>query len=355
MNKLNLKHSLLTLGTIGICVNLCACQTLNETKEQSSQNGVILNEIKQEQGLLLPAINELQANIAQSNANNEKALSMCLENLSKTTAQNSSLSSSLESCEKQHINLKPQIVTTSCEQKPADPFKLPDGKMIFGEAEWIYIAEAETSFDSRIDSGASVSSINAINIQKFERDGRKWFSFDIPVNTSHLIHVEAPHVRTAAIKKASGNGETEDRPVVSLTIKIGGYSSQAEFTLKDRTTMQYPILIGREFIKDIAIVDVSKIHVQPKLKNTNTIGALKLKSDGTKIPNSQEVKMSKKDREQNIPAKPKTKENKDSKVDKNLHTEQNTQTKITVTNDDVKTKSPETKSPTMPEKKFSFH
>ena len=94
--------------------------------------------------------------------------------------------------------------------------------------------------------------------------------------------------------------------MVKLTVKIGGYTAQAEFTLKDRTTMQYPVLIGREFIKDIAIVDVSRIHVQPKIKDASSVGSLKVKRDGTKIPNSQEIKMAKKEREENIPAKLKT-------------------------------------------------
>ena len=53
--------------------------------------------------------------------------------------------------------------------------------------------------------------------------------------------------------------------------------------------MQYALLIGREFIKDIAIVDVSKKHVQGKLVNRNSIGGLKIDKDNKFIPNSRDV------------------------------------------------------------------
>ena len=45
---------------------------------------------------------------------------------------------------------------------------------------------------------------------------------------------------------------------------------------------------------------------QPKIKDASSVGSLKVKRDGTKIPNSQEIKMAKKEREENIPAKLKT-------------------------------------------------
>lgn len=302
------KLPLLAFGGLCALLSLTACQTLNETKQVSTQNGALLHEIRQDQVQVLPAITSLRSDLAEQAQANEKALTMCLNSLDKATEQNSVMVAALNSCHEENKTTKSRpVMHVATPSTPAqDPLKLADGKMIFGEAEWIYIAEAEVSFDSRIDSGASVSSINAINIQKFERDGRKWYSFDIPINTSHLLHLEAPLVRTTDIKKASGDGETEKRPVVKLTVKIGGYTAQAEFTLKDRTTMQYPVLIGREFIKDIAIVDVSRIHVQPKIKDASSVGSLKVKRDGTKIPNSQEIKMAKKEREENIPAKLKT-------------------------------------------------
>ena len=70
-------------------------------------------------------------------------------------------------------------------------------------------------------------------------------------------------IRFARIRQASS--ETVDRrPVVALTIKVGDFTDTAEFTLADRSAMTYPILLGREFLRDIALIDVAKSYYQPK-------------------------------------------------------------------------------------------
>jgi hypothetical protein len=49
--------------------------------------------------------------------------------------------------------------------------------------------------------------------------------------------------------------------VIELWVKLGKIHEKAQFTLADRSQMSHPVLLGREFIRDIAVVDVSKkIH-----------------------------------------------------------------------------------------------
>lgn len=166
------KLTLLAFGGLCALLSLTACQTLNETKQVSTQNGALLHEIRQDQVQVLPAITSLRSDMAEQAQANEKALTMCLNSLDKATEQNSVMAAALNSCHEKNKTTKshPVMHVATPATPTQDPLKLADGKMIFGEAEWIYIAEAEVSFDSRIDSGASVSSINAINIQKFERE-----------------------------------------------------------------------------------------------------------------------------------------------------------------------------------------
>ncbi|WP_264769115.1 RimK/LysX family protein [Klebsiella pneumoniae] len=38
-------------------------------------------------------------------------------------------------------------------------------------------------------------------------------------------------------------------------IQIGDLKEQTEFTLTDRTHLTYPLLLGRSFFKDVAVVD----------------------------------------------------------------------------------------------------
>lgn len=154
------------------------------------------------------------------------------------------------------------------EVKPLRNYDLqtPDGKIYLGEDEYIYIKEADATFDSRIDTGAAVSSISARNITEFERNGKRWYRFTIEAN-DHNIEVEAPFVRTSIIRQSSSQKSIE-RVVVALNIKVGDYSAQTEFTLTDRSHMQYPVLIGRTMIQDIAVVDVSRDHIQGRNKDT---------------------------------------------------------------------------------------
>jgi hypothetical protein len=298
-------------------------------------------------------INNLDIKLDSVVTNNDKILSTCLTTLDKTTklleVQNTELSNITKQLKKRNNSLteeKPQMLNVVDKNT-----KISDGKMILGEVEWIYIREADTSFESRIDSGASVSSISATDIEQFERDGKKWYRFNIPVNNKNSITVEAPWVRYARIKQASTNGKVTERPVVKLSFKIGNYAGSSTFSLTDRSNMQYALLVGREFIKDIAIVDVSKKHVQGKLVNRNSIGGLKIDKDNKFIPNSRdEVKDKDSKNEKVVQAKKKDLDGDDS--NQNTISVKSENTKTSKKEEKVKQKS-ESKKKTSKEKENS--
>ncbi len=140
-----------------------------------------------------------------------------------------------------------------------------DDKTILGQSEWVYISTTKSNYKGRIDTGAATSSINAVDIERFERDGKKWVRF----NLSHEKGldpqiVEAKIERIAKIIQSSKPGEETERPVVKLHVRIGDVTHQTEFTLTDRTHMVYPVLIGRTFMQDVVLVDVSKEYIHPK-------------------------------------------------------------------------------------------
>ncbi len=85
----------------------------------------------------------------------------------------------------------------------------------------------------------------------------------MPLDGGKSLDLEAPFVRYVRIKQASADG-TDRRPVVRLTIQIGSLTEKAEFSLKDRSEMDFSLLLGREFIKDVAVVDVAREFIQPK-------------------------------------------------------------------------------------------
>ena len=102
------------------------------------------------------------------------------------------------------------------------------------------------------------------NIKDFERDGNPWISFDLPLpGTKDVMQVETPILRKVRIRQASAD-EIDLRPVVELTMRLGNHLEKVEFTLADRSKMNHPLLLGREFLKDIAVVDIARKNAQGK-------------------------------------------------------------------------------------------
>lgn len=138
----------------------------------------------------------------------------------------------------------------------------PDGKMLFGGEEYVYVKEANATFAARVDTGATVSSITATNITRFESDGIKMVRFTIEAN-GRKIEAQAPFLRVTRVRQSSSSGFSY-RVVVGLNVKIGDYSVYSEFNLMDRTSMDFPMLLGRSLITDIAAVDVSRNYIQKR-------------------------------------------------------------------------------------------
>ena len=140
-----------------------------------------------------------------------------------------------------------------------------NNKSILGQGEWVYVSAAKSNFKSRIDTGATTSSINAVDIERFERDGKKWVRFNLAHSENDQKElIEAKIVRIAKIVQSSNPGQEAERLVVSLHVRIGDVVQKTEFTLADLVHMEYPILIGRTFLQDVALVDVSQEYIYPK-------------------------------------------------------------------------------------------
>ncbi|MEW6997130.1 ATP-dependent zinc protease [Colwelliaceae bacterium BS250] len=134
------------------------------------------------------------------------------------------------------------------------------GKILMGEVENIYLIKEKKVFAARIDTGADTSSFGVYNLTKFERDGKKWVKFSLKSDEKSTI-VEYPIYDTVKIKQQS-NMKAEQRIEIKMSIKLGPkeYHNQI-FNLADRSHLEFQVLIGRNFLKDIALVDVSRKHI----------------------------------------------------------------------------------------------
>lgn len=144
---------------------------------------------------------------------------------------------------------------------------------IIGAVELVYIAQFKTGFPARIDTGASTSSVDARNIQPFERDGSDWVRFELPPrpldrpfepaddewpsgSAPDPIECERPVVNTILIERAEG--ANEERFVVELSVHLGSHQLAGEFSLNDRSEFEYAVLIGRNLLAGNALVDAGR-------------------------------------------------------------------------------------------------
>ena len=134
-------------------------------------------------------------------------------------------------------------------------------KLVVGRQEQVWLEDIQLALPARVDTGAETASLDAHNIELFERNGKRWVRFEIlhPESGEHL-QLERRLKRIASVIQ-SNTSEAERRPVIKLGIKIGHIGQSAEFTLSNRSHLDHQMLIGRNILKDVMIVDVSQINV----------------------------------------------------------------------------------------------
>lgn len=190
-------------------------------------------------------------------------------NTENTTGSQPAAKPELSPIEK-HPDVKPMPMPAVKPQKPKAPAtvtageKSADGKLILGQKEWVHIEGLDVNVVARVDTGATTSSASAIDIVAFERDGKKWVKFKLAHGGKESKELELPVVSTKFIRQSSSD-ETFERYVVEGWIQVGDLKVKTPFTLADRTHMDFGLLLGRSFFRDVAIVDVSREFVQPKV------------------------------------------------------------------------------------------
>ena len=132
----------------------------------------------------------------------------------------------------------------------------PHEKVVMGWLESVFLLPANLQATAKLDTGAKTSSVHASNVEHFKQQGAEWVRFRFSADKGEApLMIERPLVRTAVIKERQAHSSMRD--VVLLTICKNGRQHETEFTLNDRSNFNYPILLGRSFLTDVALVDSS--------------------------------------------------------------------------------------------------
>ena len=150
-------------------------------------------------------------------------------------------------------------VTVFAEEKNVDQ-ALPDCKTLLGEIEKLNLVKFDATLSARIDTGATISSLDAHNIQIYQRNKNRWVQFETKTD-NQTITLDAQLLKYVGIKQQAST-EDQLRPVVLLNIQIGQLVGSYGFSLSNREHLKTKVLIGRNVLKQQALVDVSKQFVQ---------------------------------------------------------------------------------------------
>ena len=144
-------------------------------------------------------------------------------------------------------------------------------KTVVGWIEKVRIYPGNFLVHAKLDSGAEYSSLDANNLQVFERDGKKWVRFDLAEKREGTkITIERPLLRLATIKRHYL--QSQQRPVIKIGVCLGNIYKETEVNLVDRKGFQYRMLIGRKFTEGAVIIDPSAQYtVEPHCQESATL------------------------------------------------------------------------------------
>lgn len=135
-----------------------------------------------------------------------------------------------------------------------------ENKIIVGQKEWLTVMNTEQRTIAKVDTGATTSSINALDIKDFEKDDKDMVSFKLKSKDKISKTITLPVKRWVRIKQSSTT-KLSRRPIVELDIKLGDKIYKTPFNLVDRDHMTSDILLGRSFLNPIALVDVEQKYI----------------------------------------------------------------------------------------------
>ncbi|MGR4069397.1 retropepsin-like aspartic peptidase RloA3 [Billgrantia sp. C5P2] len=129
---------------------------------------------------------------------------------------------------------------------------------VFGWVEKSTLEPWGVEVKAKLDSGALTSSLDARDIERFDKEGEEWVRFRLKLEDeangeTFSEWLELPLYRSLKLRGAGG---VDRRPVVLMKICMDDTVYEEQFSLRDRGDMNYPLLLGRRTIGHLGLLDV---------------------------------------------------------------------------------------------------
>lgn len=142
------------------------------------------------------------------------------------------------------------------------------GLPVIGWREWVGLPELGIkTIKVKVDSGARSSSLHAVDLKTFDRDGVQWVRFKVhPLQRRNdkTVDVEAVILEFRSVRSSSGVAKM--RPVIVTNIELLGTSWPVELTLASRDEMGFRMLLGREAFRGRFLVDGGRSYYGGRIK-----------------------------------------------------------------------------------------
>ena len=136
----------------------------------------------------------------------------------------------------------------------------PTAKRTIGATAQLQEVSTGIAFKARVDTGAKSRSLHIEEIhfdnpsKNMRKNIGKMARFRIRDTDGKEHWIEEKIFCTVQVKTS---GKKERRYKVWLTLRHDGFEKRVKVTLNDRSQMEFPLLIGRNFLCDDFVVDVS--------------------------------------------------------------------------------------------------
>jgi hypothetical protein len=142
--------------------------------------------------------------------------------------------------------------------------------IVLGRRDYIDLPEFDlNNIQAKVDSGAYGCSLHCHEIDVEKINGKETLKFKL-LDPQHPEYEDKYMFSTEFSEKTVKNsgGQAENRFTIYTNIILFNMTYEVEFSLADRKDMRYPVLLGRKFLRNRFLIDVSQKNVSRKNKKS---------------------------------------------------------------------------------------